>query len=134
MPGPTLPIPIMDAAVPEPRGASEETQPAAKKLKPTPPQAEAREDLCTARLMDAAEATAITVAFEDASHRLPAVMAEHGVAIVTGVLGADDIALLESALSDDLAELVDATVSAKRRRAGATFALYAATRLRGESL
>ena len=112
MPGPTLPIPIMDAAVPEPRGASEETQPAAKKLKPTPPQAEAREDLCTARLMDAAEAAAITVAFEDASHRLPAVMAEHGVAIVTGVLGADDIALLESALSDDLAELVDANAIA----------------------
>ena len=57
--------------------------------------------------MDAAEAAAVTVAFEDISHRLSAVIAEHGVAIVTGVLGADDISSLESALSDDLAELVD---------------------------
>ncbi len=62
---------------------------------------------CTARLMDAEEAASISVNFADIEAKLPALMAEKGVAIVTNVLDTHGIAALEAALAQDLADLVD---------------------------
>lgn len=58
-------------------------------------------------LMDASESAAIGVDFDDVEGRLHEVMARNGVAIVRGVLSAGDIADLEEALRQDLAELID---------------------------
>lgn len=64
---------------------------------------------CSARVMTAEEAAAITVPFAEieAGDRLRKTMAETGTAIVTGVLGSGDIESLEEAIAQDIAELVD---------------------------
>lgn len=88
-------------------------EPAAKKLRVQEDLAATPQHLelpgtCSPAFMDAAETEAITVDYEEVTSRLEEVMAKMGVAIVRGVLGPEDAAELESALKEDLEELVDA--------------------------
>lgn len=63
--------------------------------------------VCAPPVMNEQEAMAITVSFDEAATKLVPLMRDKGVAIVTGVLMAEDIKRLEQALKDDMEELVD---------------------------
>lgn len=92
--------------------AGVEEAPEAKRLRVAPANGDTDGHLkppeqCAASIMTAQEAAAVTVTFDEAVERLSAVIEEHGMAIVTDVLGSEDIAKLEDALAEDLRELVD---------------------------
>lgn len=57
--------------------------------------------------MDASEAHCISVKYEDAKAQLARVLADKGVAIVTGVLTSEEIKEFEAVLMQDMSELVD---------------------------
>ena len=59
-------------------------------------------DSCGFRIL-----ASLTVRAEDVSTRLAQVMAEHGVALVTGVLSPAEVQAMEHAFDEDLAALVD---------------------------
>merc|ERR1719329_1698724 len=70
-------------------------------------------DQCVSPLMDVSEAAAVTINFKDAPLRLCGLLREKGVAIVTDVLGAEDMSSLEEALGEDLRELIDQSLLAE---------------------
>lgn len=61
----------------------------------------------SAPVMSPEELNRFSVPFDEVQARLPNVLSEYGIAIVTGVASDDDVARLEADFAQDLAEIVD---------------------------
>eukprot|EP00927_Polykrikos_kofoidii_P073430 TRINITY_DN69469_c0_g1_i1.p1 TRINITY_DN69469_c0_g1~~TRINITY_DN69469_c0_g1_i1.p1 ORF type:complete len:450 (+),score=67.70 TRINITY_DN69469_c0_g1_i1:66-1352(+) len=65
------------------------------------------------RVLESSSTSSLTIKYEDIASGLNEMLAQKGVAIVTGILDAADIVKLQAALKQDLEELIDMNALAK---------------------